>query len=594
MHRFILAMLLMMTFFAAENSRADSPCPPQLSAPSGEEPSTICGTPATLVTGYFVDPVNGSDSNNGTNPQNAWKSLSKVAQSFGREDRGIDVWLRSGTVFEDQTLYIDWSGTQSDKAIVGCYFLRNNEPYRCNRSHPKPEVNGTFDESCRLSHRNGTPCYPFAGTGSTVSGAVPYEIYSALIQVVSSNSLDQGIQHVTVENLALKDSAGVGIHTGNWSRNITVRGMEIGYVGNIGIQSGYGSMNVAIQDNTVHHTIFCSSWYHAASHNQDLIPDNCVRDYAAAITIAQNHSENSSGTWTIVENNDVYHSHGEGIGCNFSSRPLIRGNRIRDTRKNAIYIAACPRARVESNIIWSSAEVDADFGDYDVPAAIAVHVETDLPGYRDTTQNVIRNNVIAAAGKCFEQSAWWLNGKLDVPIGAKWVNNTCVQPTEMGARMHPSSAADDATYNLELIFENNIVYAPGVTVCNSVTNVASKSYRNNFWNAIPSDRDCQDDPSTDIVGKPNLARDADSWGKSNWTVDKGPSFSDAVLISGAGLGAGKSQQTEILDFTEYSEWGSLSYPFVPSGAEWNKTAAYDSSGNLRSQSNPNIGADETN
>ncbi len=596
--RYILPLSILLGCLFSTGVWAAPPCPPTLLIGSTALGGDSCNNPgsasASPVSGYFVDASAGNDNNSGTSPASPWRTLGKVSSQLGSAPAGTDVWLKSGTVFENQTITIHWSGTDSNPAVFGCYYVSNGQAYRCEDTHNKPEINGTFDAACRAQKRNGTLCYAFGGDGSSVSNAIPRTIYDALVQVRPGNTHADGEKNIVIENLKLMDSAGAAVNTGNRSSGVVVQGLEIAYTGHAAINAGYDAYHTVIQNNEIHHTIYCPDWFRPGSPGQDRIPDACVLDYPPTIGIARNYNENSAGTWTIVQNNDIYHSHGEAIGCNFASRALIRGNRIRDTRKNGIYIADCPRSRVESNIIWNSPEVDADFGDYDTPVGIAIHIETDLPGHRDNHENLIRNNIVAATGNCFEQSAWYLNGKIDRVIGAKWLNNTCLEPTSHGARMHPTSAVNSAQFNVELIFENNIVYAPNALTCNAVNSVAVKSFRNNMWDSNPSDTDCRDNPATDKIGKPNLARDADRWDKQNWTTSRGPTFADAVLVSGAGVNDGKSQQSNFLNFNEYALWQEVTYPFRPSGTVWNKLAAYDAAGNLRSTTTPNIGADESN
>jgi hypothetical protein len=65
-------------------------------APGATAQSPASRTPAT----YYVDSVNGNDSNRGTSPASAWKTLEKInAMSFIPDDH---ILLKSGSVWEGQ------------------------------------------------------------------------------------------------------------------------------------------------------------------------------------------------------------------------------------------------------------------------------------------------------------------------------------------------------------------------------------------------------------------------------------------------------------------------------------------------------------
>ena len=69
-------------------------------------------------TTYYVDSVNGSDSNSGTSPENAWKSLDKAASvTYSAGDK---ILLKRGAVF-DSVFATRGSGTAQAPITVSCY-----------------------------------------------------------------------------------------------------------------------------------------------------------------------------------------------------------------------------------------------------------------------------------------------------------------------------------------------------------------------------------------------------------------------------------------------------------------------------------------
>lgn len=568
------------------------------------------GTDLAGTNSRFVDSVSGSDSNDGLSHVNAWQTLGKVTSTS--LPTGTNVYLLAGTVFEDEQLPIGWSGTSGDIAVIGCYYLDTGNSNQLTSCHEGtlagtltlPEINGNFDDTCRTNFRaDPSSCRPFGGPGSNVVNAIPSSIYTGLVRLnhhtSAQRSAGQNQKYVTVQDISIKDSAGLCFEAGNRNEHITVQRVECSYSGFAGLDASYDSSYTTFKDVDVHHTVYCPMWFlGAGASNQAAIPDNCVIDYPSAVIISNNFSDTSSGSWTLVEDLDIYHSYGEGIGAFFCGKTIVRGNRIRDTRRNAIYIDSCSDTLAEANIIWNTAADDIDFGDYDVPVGIAVFVENDLGDKQHNEDNEIRNNLIAATGWCFQQSSTVGGAQPHMRIGAAYRNNICLEPTTMGADFAPSSQDTTAGINTELTYENNIVYAPALSAANVCTSAGSGvygtySFENNSWSPNPSDSDCDD--NEDITGKPTLARDAATFEKAQWTISTGPTFADVVLqVGDARINAGKVQNATVHDLSEFVNLTTYGdYPFTPSASTWNLEVGIDATGANRG-SPPNLGPEETN
>ena len=68
---------------------------------------------------YYVDATGGNDTNNGQSDAMAWRTISKVNNY--RFQTGDDVYFKCGQTWTEELLYIDWSGTAGNRAVVGAY-----------------------------------------------------------------------------------------------------------------------------------------------------------------------------------------------------------------------------------------------------------------------------------------------------------------------------------------------------------------------------------------------------------------------------------------------------------------------------------------
>jgi parallel beta-helix repeat protein len=134
---------------------------------------------------YVASPGSGgSDSNSGTSSGSPWATLAKVNSTV--TVAGSDVYLNRGDTWTEQKLVIDWTGTPSDRVVIGAY---------------------------------GTGADPIIDGNDTQ----PTTIWNGLINV------DGDYDYITVENINLIDSAGEGIRFDGgadycYAQNVTVSG----------------------------------------------------------------------------------------------------------------------------------------------------------------------------------------------------------------------------------------------------------------------------------------------------------------------------------------------------------------------------------
>lgn len=74
------------------------------------------------ISGYFVA-NNGDDLNNGSSPENPWRTIGKVNLEFdgGKIVKGDDIYFRRGDTFTDAELKIRSGGSSSDWMVIGAY-----------------------------------------------------------------------------------------------------------------------------------------------------------------------------------------------------------------------------------------------------------------------------------------------------------------------------------------------------------------------------------------------------------------------------------------------------------------------------------------
>lgn len=550
---------------------------------------------------YFVDSSAGVDPGDcsGGTVSNPWKTLSKATACVSAT--GADVWLKTGSVFEDVRFLINWKGTATDFATVGCYKVSGGVGFRCDDTDPKPEINGTFDEACRQtidpSSNTGKGCHAFGGYTSTVTGAVPPGIDDALVYLPSS----QGAVYVWVENIHIKDSAGRGFGTGRDNRYVAFVDSVIDYSGGFAFVGEQNTKDILVKGSTFRWAAWCSMWWRRGTAEPET-PTPCQNNYPNTLRLSTNTVSNGL-SYAILEDNDMYESYGDGYSINGGQGVIMRGNRIRSVRQPAFLMDHARQYVVESNIVWDANPASAERSEMIYGVTGVAHTHEPLSFHRSSFDVLIRNNIFADSSYCGLATNWSYPTYTD-EIRSAWYNNTCVltSPVTGGWRFNPSSSiGKPIEFFQEIRLRNNIVYAPNAgseQSCSSREYVI-QDFENNFFYPAPASI-CLDRTASnggDFIQKPVLALDADNWNytAAGWTMTSGPSYSDIVL-SGDGVGDGVPLEANhgYLEPDEFFWWDYMDYPYVPDKAIWRKTVGYDFNGNVRNPTAPTIGAWEPN
>ena len=529
---------------------------------------------ADPLEGYFVcrngslgnsNEPSGSDSNSGRSMNQAWASANKVNSTS--IPQGADVYFCEGDVQHDQPLLANWSGTANNRAIIGCYYNDAGTPRRCNapRVHKRPELNGTFEASCRANYT----CDIERGN------ALPNNRFRGLLHISAD--------YVTIQDFRVADSSGSGIGSASDSDYVSVLNSEVAYTAFQSFRASPRSNNTLLRGNEFHHSVMCDKDQFRPAYS------TCATSGAGgggghppAVGLCT-RTEDCNG---LAEDNDIYSSYGEGLSCIRGSNCIVRGNRIRDVRATCILLDGFEDAVVEENICW--APTDGDFG-YTTTRAIAVISVEDLgspnersavSGRRDSVNNVVRNNIGARLLRCIDWAMFRRSRELGYKLEGKIYGNTCLDPSGDLAIRDPHSE-DIVLPSTE--YANNIFYAPRSR--RSCADAGRRSqYSANYWSENPPN-ECRS--GDQLIGKPALRRDVDQWA---YTVAQGPRFADAMLAPGGETNAGVPLQGNVINADNYDMFSELSYPYRPTRSLWERKNAYDAVGNRRDPQRPEIGA----
>ena len=528
----------------------------------GANHSVGAEAPAQVVaTGYFVDCKAGSDSNAGTSQSAPWLTLAKVKASVTKT--GSDVWLKAGTVCEDQQLAVDWSGTSSDHAIIGVYYVSGGVAYQNVPADvsglpvdyvydrgARAEINGTVEASC------GFECAVDA------AAAVPKTHNEAIVRV--------GGNYVDVQDLQVMDSAGVGVVVNPFQNHVTLQRLVIDR-----------TMSAFIQANSSEDLIVRDSYMTNWGLYEYLFPSG---PNPAALSLTNGND------WThvnrmLIENNDVAIGRGEGIDPLFGANTvIIRGNRVGGTSSPCVYIEG-RNVVVEYNICEGGSN-SGGVGTNGVGIKFA-YEDFNRSGHEPMTGNLVRGNLVVNNDTCFSAGLEPLSAGDPTHnfMEIEYYNNTCVS-TSTGTAVGFEYLAAANIGPKGIVFRNNILYVPsskragGCFVPNSSSRLI---FARNLWPSTP-DADCQG--AGDVIGDPRLTRM--DYTAAKWNAV--PTFGDAApKDTSPARAAGMPIAKAIADLSLQTHSSRVRYPC----AKWDAVGAVlDARCATRSATAPNIGASE--
>lgn len=242
---------------------------------------------------YYISSSQGNDNNDGSSPQNAWKSLSKLnATTFSFGDK---ILLRAGDTWTKESIKLKGSGKHDMPIVIDKYGEGNKPRIDCmgNSKYAVYLVNNAYVEIKNLEITNWTPLAVPGNTGIVIEAK------------------DIGIlNHIHLINLDIHDVTGDGIkkdqdNGGIYFRvsgdkrktrfnDILVQGCSIVNVNRSGLFVGYTSWNA--------------------------LYEGYDGDYPIETISACSHTQ------VIIRNNYIESSGGDAIVVCYSDKPLIEHN----------------------------------------------------------------------------------------------------------------------------------------------------------------------------------------------------------------------------------------------------------------------------
>lgn len=253
----------------------------------------IAGTNA-FAQSYYVK-ADGNDQLDGTSDERAWKTISRV-NSF-KFNSGDDVYFKCNDTWINQRLYIDWSGTATDRVIIGSYYGTGTKDV----SGAKPVIDGKY-----ISPSN-------EWTGLVVVAAQDY---------------------ITVENLRVINTKGHGINA-----------FESDYINVIScdVDKAY-QQGIGFEKNCNYGMIKGCSVTDAGR-----VGIETSQNWPCALGLAK------FCTNIIISGNTVYGNHGEGIGLyQKSDNCIVENNFVYENRRVNIYNGESRNNIIRYNLIYGT------------------------------------------------------------------------------------------------------------------------------------------------------------------------------------------------------------------------------------------------
>ena len=432
---------------------------------------------------YYVK-SDGNDSNDGRSDATAWRTISKVNSAV--TTTGSDVYFKSGDVWTDQALIVDWSGTAQDRAVIGSYYIQGGQAFASepsdSRLNPKdrtyPNGRATIQGSYRASCRKSGNITCLFGK----SGAVPSSQDGGLVTI-------QGTSYVTVQSLTMRDSAGYGLLVdGNASSNICK-------------QQTACQDYLILRDNLVTHAAtsgigWLEARYGVISGNEVEYAnlswkDGLNKSFGANIT-----ARRCDPCDLLIENNYSHDGYGENIGPYAVSYVLVRGNFLANSARVLIYFDGDADTVAEQNILAGGAPTDepglGDTSRIRTPGTSLAFVKesTTTSGGSSTDaahRQIMRNNLVAN----FQTCIWpGINSSSSETMDGYFAGNTCIGANgKYGFRWGGSLARLDPS-GVHVV--NNIfATTSGAPGCDNSDPGSAMNLQDNYWVDTPSDTQCR-------------------------------------------------------------------------------------------------------
>lgn len=526
---------------------------------------------------YYVSnsTVGCTDAGAGTSSATPWCNVTKIASLTGTTS--AKVYLKSGDIWLNQTVDVNFNGTATDIGHVGCYKLVSSNPKICAATDTDPEVRGWTNDAC-IAAKN---C-PYGAWQAGINNE-----YDAQFTVFS-NYID--VQDITLRHTAASAYQVYG--EGNGYSNPGPGNInDIRFIrantynsGNSPFVLSNGVRRIVVRDSIVDGYNLCLSQVKTGGLASTWCQLSNV-GWPGGIQVVR-----SPACDCLIENNIITRGWGEGMNqYAIAEYVAFRGNRVGNTISAGEYSDASSDSVSESNILWGTQgnagyPTGSNFGGgnvYSIEDPVA-----NLATY-NTVRHISRNNVMIDTG--------WngaglgdlanINGRL---VGVKFYNNAYLSSDAPSIDItNQNSRLLDMKYVANIEYTTDFpgvcrMFSTGTTLLN---NVHATVPTGNC--AVPSNR----------IGTAQFAvnRPYSFWDTVDYTNHTQIQMSDFIPLATSpvvGYGDPAAKDEVCIDISKYSyALANMSVPFVPDPVTWGKCHAFDMDGTLV-DSTPDAGPQE--
>lgn len=286
---------------------------------------------------YYVDAENGDDSNDGTSPETAWKTLAK-ASSIRQLKEGGSILLKAGSVWNGEQLTVrNAQGTEANPVVIGSY-----------GDGAKPVING-----------NGANWD--ADTKEELAAVHIYNSENIVIENLEITNWDSSVSGDYTQSSKLLSGLVVENKDAGALSNVVIRNNKIHDVNGRmagGAEKAAGGLIVVVTGGGSNHTGTVESWYDGLTIDGNEVYNVCheaiymesvwaSRTLVGGTSSDTGHQNAGNSSWVgsndvTIENNYVHDVAGDGIVPINTTDALVQYNLIDNSADSSWDYSANP------------------------------------------------------------------------------------------------------------------------------------------------------------------------------------------------------------------------------------------------------------
>lgn len=533
---------------------------------------------------YFAG-VGGSDAASGLTHANRWANPPSNDATIGAN---ADMWLYTGSVWEDRKYTMNRAGSSGNWAESGCYYMDSTTPRNCIRgTHTLPEFRGGLTVSCLTAH---TCNYMYSTGANNLNSNNLNDTYDSYLRITSTADYHR------IAGIRVNGSQANGIYvegsfpTMGSLEYVIVEDMEFENIGGTAFIGQNGVRNIILRDSFIGLYGTCAGQRQAGGSN---ISDSCPggSGFPAGGIIIR-----STQAYALIENNEFYRGAGEGFDCAQStSYVIMRGNRLAQTQSAGFYPDGCNHVVVENNI--AVGPKGEDFGYYNGSGTgFGGSPSADIEDWQGAsaismTNLVFRNNLSVQTGGGIVWGLSYTAQTYGKQIGGYIIGNTMIDALDDDIAIEPT--VDNADIATGIYIHNNAGWnqTNGAAACTMGSASEIIKTHNHAYTSY-TDTDCNG--TNQSTGAPSLSVSTyATWQAYNYASM--PTFANARPNASSPLeNSGTAMTSTILTYADYG-WAATQMADILSGAitsaNWEKALYYDALNAVRGAS-PEKGAVE--